>query len=192
MSRIFFLLEDLSMKVFLEALLPRAFPGLRFLCVPHNGKGDLEKSVPRKLRAWREPGVRFVVVRDNDGADCRAIKRGLTDLCERAGRPDSLVRIATQELEAWYLGDLDALADAFARPELRELASKARFRDPDTTSQPAAAIKQLVPEFQKISAARAMGARMNRDRNRSPSFNATVAGIEALARAMPGAGEAEA
>lgn len=65
-GRVVFMLEEYSMKVLLEGLLPRLFPDLAFLCVPHDGKGDLEKSLPKKLRAWREPGVRFVVVRDND------------------------------------------------------------------------------------------------------------------------------
>jgi hypothetical protein len=54
------------MKVLLDQMLPRLLPELSFLCVAHDGKHDLEKSVPRKLRAWREPGVRFVVIRDND------------------------------------------------------------------------------------------------------------------------------
>ena len=56
MNRIVFLLEEYSMKVLLEGLLPRLFPELPFLCIPHQGKQDLEKSIPRKLRAWREPG----------------------------------------------------------------------------------------------------------------------------------------
>ena len=56
MTRVVFLLEEYSMKVLLDGLLPRLFPGLPFLCVPHGGKNDLEKSLPRKLRAWREPG----------------------------------------------------------------------------------------------------------------------------------------
>ena len=51
MSRVVFLLEEYSMKVLLDGLLPRLFPGLLFLCVPHEGKQDLEKSVPKKLRA---------------------------------------------------------------------------------------------------------------------------------------------
>ena len=65
------------MKVLLDGLLPRLLPDLPFLCVPHEGKQDLEKSIPRKLRAWREPGVRFVVVQDNDGSDCLARKQHL-------------------------------------------------------------------------------------------------------------------
>src|SRR5208337_5287691 len=81
MRRIIFLLEEYSMKVLLDGLLPRLVPGLQFLCVPHEGKQDLEKSVPRKLRAWREPGVRFVVLRDKDGGDCRELKRKLVSLC---------------------------------------------------------------------------------------------------------------
>jgi len=60
MSRIVLLIEEYSMKVLLDSLLPRLFPNLEFLCVPHEGKNDLERSIPRKLRAWREPGVRFV------------------------------------------------------------------------------------------------------------------------------------
>lgn len=82
------------MKVLLDGLLPRLVPGLQFLCVPHEGKQDLEKSVPRKLRAWREPGVRFVVLRDKDGGDCRELKRKLVSLCEAGGYPNTLVRIA--------------------------------------------------------------------------------------------------
>lgn len=51
MSRLVFLLEDYSMKVLLDGLLPRLFPGLAFLCVPHEGKQDLDESLPRKLQA---------------------------------------------------------------------------------------------------------------------------------------------
>ena len=96
------------MRVLLDGLLPRLFPYLDFQCVPHEGKGDLERSIPRKLHAWREPGIRFAVVRDNDRGDCRALKKALLGLCETGGRPgrrsEPLIRIVCQELEAWYLG----------------------------------------------------------------------------------------
>ena len=58
MNRLVLLLEESSMQALLDGLLPRLFPTLQFLCVPHDGKTDLEQSVPRKLREWREPGVR--------------------------------------------------------------------------------------------------------------------------------------
>jgi hypothetical protein len=100
MSRLVFLLEEPSMRALLEGVLPRLFPDLVFLLIPHEGWSDLEKSLPRKLRAWNFPGDRFVVLRDNDGSDGRALKARLSKLCaEEAGRPDTLVRIACQELE---------------------------------------------------------------------------------------------
>ena len=86
MSRIVFLLEERSMQVLLDGLLPRLFPDLPFLCVPHEGKRDLELSIPRKLRAWREPGVRFAVIRDNDGGNCVQLKAALRKLCKAARR----------------------------------------------------------------------------------------------------------
>ena len=46
MKRIVFLLEEDSMKVLLEGLLPRLMPDLTFQCLAHEGKQDLEKSVP--------------------------------------------------------------------------------------------------------------------------------------------------
>lgn len=179
MNRVVFLLEEYSMKVLLDGLLPRLFPGLPFLCVPHEGKQDLEKSIPRKLRAWREPGVRFCVIRDNDSADCRAVKNVLLGLCREGKRDDTLVRIACQELEAWYLGAPDALAQTFNDAALRGIAAKARFRNPDAVVQPAAAMVELVPNFQKVSGARMMGRVLPRE-NSSRSFQVLMAGIDRL------------
>lgn len=139
------------MRDFLEALLPRLFPDMLFQCLVHEGKSDLEKSNPRKLRAWREPGVRFVVLRDNDGADCVQLKQRLLQSCQTAGRGDTLVRIVCQELEAWYLGEPDAPAEGFGNERLRGISRKARFRDPDAVQKPSEALKRLVPEFQKGS-----------------------------------------
>lgn len=181
MSRLVLLLEESSMQVLLDGLLPRLFPTLQFLCVPHDGKTDLEHSVPRKLREWREPGVRFAVVRDNDGKDCRALKDTLRQLCHAGHRDDALIRIACQELEAWYLGEPDALADAFGHEALRTIRRKARFRDSDSVLSPSEEVEQLVPQFQKVSGARRMAQHLSRKRNTSPSFRTFVAGIETVA-----------
>ncbi len=179
MSRVVFLLEEHSMKVLLDGLLPRLFPGLPFLCVPHEGKNDLEKSIPRKLKAWREPGVHFCVIRDNDGGDCHALKNKLLALCRGRVQKNALVRIACQELEAWYFGAPDALAEAFGNESLRNISSKARFRDPDAIAQPARALTHLVEEFQKTSGARRMAQQLSRE-NSSRSFQILIQGIERL------------
>ena len=170
------------MADFLDGILPRFFPQLQFQCVPHNGKQDLAKSVPRKLRAWREPGVRFVAMQDQDNGDCRDIKGTLVELCRRAERPDAVVRIVCRELEPWYAGDIDALSRAF--PQAREAALRklrgARFRNPDAVVQPAKALAELIPHFQKLHGARSMAKVTSKDNNRSRSFQVFINGVQKL------------
>ena len=168
------------MRDLLVGLLPRLYPNMVFECLAHEGKNDLEKSIPRKLRAWREPGVRFVILRDNDGDDCVRLKRRLLQSCQQAGRPDTLVRIVCQELEAWYLGEPDALAEAFENKRLRGIGSKAGFRDPDAVQQPSEALKSLVPGFRKVSGAKTMAGLLTRERNYSKSFQFLLSGLDKL------------
>jgi hypothetical protein len=184
MCKVVFLLEERSMKALLEGLMPRFFPDLKFQCVQHEGKHDLEKSIPRKLRGWQEPGVHFVVVYDNDRGNCIELKQRLTALCNESGRPDTLVRIACQELEAWYFGDTEALSLAFDKKQLRTIGDKARYRDPDSMAYPSKELSKLIPEFQKISGARKMSVHLSRTANRSGSYHELMDGIERLAASM--------
>ncbi|MFH1157590.1 MAG: DUF4276 family protein [Pseudomonadota bacterium] len=177
MRRIVFLLEDRSMKHFLEAFIPRFFPGLIFLCIPHDGKTDLEASIPRKLKGWNVPGDRFIVIRDNDGSNCKKLKAKLVDLCVGGGRPDTLVRIACQELEAWYLGDLDSLKNIYGLT-VNVNQNKQPYRNPDGIGSPTAEVERLADGFQKTDGARCLGAVLNPRKNQSISFKMLVAGIE--------------
>jgi len=104
MRRVVFLVEERSMKTLLDGLLPRLIPGRSFICIPHEGKQDLEKSIPRKLKAWREPGARFVVVRDNDGGDCRALKQRLVGLCNM---PNVKMPLSGLSVRSWRHGILE-------------------------------------------------------------------------------------
>ena len=81
MKQLVFLLEEESMKALLDILLPQILPPeIEFRCIHHEGKSDLEKSIPIKLRAWQAPAL-FVIVRDKDRADCREVKKHLINLC---------------------------------------------------------------------------------------------------------------
>ena len=186
MRPLVFLVEEASMKAFLEEFLPRLLPGRRFICLGHEGKQDLEKSVPRKLRAW--PDADFVVLRDNDGADCTALKSRLLTLCRQGGRPETLVRIVCQELEAWFLGAPAALAEAYSNPRLADLGRKAKFRIPDVLGSPSRELARLVPTFQKVDAARRLGRCLPLDvaASQSRSFQVFVRGICRLAAATDG------
>jgi hypothetical protein len=186
MGRVIFLLEEPSMKAFLEEFLPRALPNVPFLCLQHEGTRDLEASIPRKLRAWHEPGVRFVVLRDNHGADCKTLKKRLLALCKQGSREDTLVRIVCQELESWHLGAPGALAEAFGTPALARRASKPKYLDPDRLTNAAQEMAQLVSGFRKTEGARRMGRAMPTEpaASRSRSFQVFCNGLSRLVAGM--------
>ena len=166
------------MEIVLHGLMPRLFPGVIYQCIAHNGKEDLEGQLEDRLRSWRTPGVQFVVLIDSDQEDCVALKEKLAAMCRRAERPDTLIRIVCQELEAWYLGEPDALAEAFGNERLRSIGRRARFRDPDAVPFPSVALSELVPDVTKRIAAEAMSALLTRERNASTSFQALLTGLD--------------
>lgn len=174
------------MATLLDGLLPRLIPGWvrhqHFQCIPHEGKTDLDRSIAKKLLGWREPNVRFVIVRDNDNANCLAVKARLQEQCKQANRPDCLIRLVCQELESWYLGDLDALSHAYSNPRLNVPRYIKRFADPDSWNKPSVELRALVPSFQKLSGARVMALRLGVEKaaNRSRSYAAFVDGVVKL------------
>ena len=135
-DEVVFLLEELSMKALLEVLLPRVAPNLPFVLVAHEGKRDLAKSIPRKLKAWRTPGARFIVVHDQDRADCRALKRNLQETVPPARRKDTFVRIACRELEYVDPRRPQGGGDRVRNTGDHESPPHEKFRDPDRLCQP--------------------------------------------------------
>jgi len=127
-----FMLEEESAGHVLKRLLPRILPQyvlhihmppqdfitvepesqshpqcvLTCILIPHNGRGDLRKSIPIKLERWRLSDTLFIILHDQDNhPDCRDLKADLQHLCRNSTqRP--LIRIVCRELEAWYCGAL--------------------------------------------------------------------------------------
>ena len=91
-----------------------------------------------------------------------------------------MVRIVCQELEAWHLGDPEAMAKAFSDENLRRIGNQPRYRNPDAVEKPSITVKQLAPSFQKTAGARMMANHLTREGNRSSSFAALLSGIERL------------
>ena len=181
MSELIFLLEEPSIVEVLRVLVPGLVPDdviCRF--VPHEGKSDLEKSIPRKLRAWRTPGVRFVVVRDKDRGDCHVVKDKLLELCRKGRRPDTLVRIVCHHLESWYLGDLAAVEKAFELNGIARRQRQRKFRDPDVLPNAEQELRRLVPQYQKIAGSREIARHLNVGDNRSHSFGVFLSGVRSL------------
>ncbi|MBI1762757.1 MAG: DUF4276 family protein [Acidobacteria bacterium] len=185
MNELVFLLEEASMREVLKVILPQIVPPeISCVLITHEGKRDLEVSIPRKLRAWQNPGARFVIVRDQDMANCYDLKDHLRTLCTQAGRRDSLIRIACHELEAWFLGDMQAVSRAFELPQLKKLSEKRKFREPDLLGNAAEELQKLVRRYKKVGGARAVAPHLDLAANRSHSFRVFLAGIRRIVDAM--------
>jgi hypothetical protein len=181
--RVEFLLEEPSMANFLEIVLPRILPtgfALNENCFlrPHNGKSDLQRSIPRKVRAFSNfhESTKIVVVHDQDSNDCVTLKNTLRDLCERSGQCPVLIRIACRELEAWYLGDMDAIECAYPVFKAAQYRNRAKFRNPDSCS-PSDELLKTIPEFKKGTASRTIPRFMVVERNSSRSFTHFMNGL---------------
>lgn len=170
------------MKCLLDGILPKILPkGIDFLTIPHEGKGDLEKSIPLKLQAWNEPEeIRFVIVHDQDMCDCKELKAKLVKMCEGHGKK-TLVRIACHELESWYLGDFPALEKVYGRQVGRQ-KNKSKFRNPDDIVNPKEELYKLCPKHQQILGAKMLSQYMDIENNKSVSFNIFIKGLLAFCR----------
>lgn len=171
------LTEEPSMKAALEAILRTLGIEMGMVqIIAHQGVGDLERSLPKKLRGWRDPNARFLILRDNDRGDCRARKRRLAEIVSAAGRrKQSKVRIVCQELEAWFIGDTAALeASGYLT---KPVPMRLRRCDPDEQPNPSAELKRLKPGYGKISGAKAISPHLDPARNRSASFRHTIDAI---------------
>ncbi len=178
------LTEEPSMKATLEQLLPKlGIDPAEVTIISHEGKSDLERSIPRKLRAWQAPGARFLILRDNDRApDCMLVKQRLAELVANAGKaPVTKVRIVCQELEAWFLADVPALTAAgYLAPRKSPAFSR---RDPDSVTHPVHEMKRLRPGYGKITGANEIAPHLNPANDRSASFHHTVQAIRDLTAA---------
>lgn len=177
--KLVFLLEEKSMKYFLDGILPKILPeGVDFRTVPHEGKSDLQKSIKIKLFAWNEPDVKFVIVQDQDSNDCRELKRQLLKLCEGTQK-SVLIRIACHELEAWYFGDLEAVSLAYGKNH-GKIAQKKKYRILDEIVAPKMELQAIVPEHQQIDGAKRIAEYIEIERNTSVSFRMFVSGVRRL------------
>jgi len=187
-----FLVEEPSAEAALNNIVPRII-GARntFRVHPHQGKQDLLKSLPKRLRGyarWLPADWRIVVLVDEDREDCRQLKArlelaafdaGLTTrgAAGAASRIQVVNRIAVEELEAWLLGDGEAVRAAYPRVS-KTFETRAKYRHPDAiTGGTWEALEQLLQRagyvpggLAKVSVASSISRHMDPSRNRSSSF----------------------
>jgi hypothetical protein len=182
-----FLVEEPSAEQMLAALMPRLLEttgnsnNVAYKVLVFQGKSDLEKKLCRRLKGWRKPASRFVIIRDQDSGDCRVIKEKLLQLCQAAGKSDCLVRIACHELESFYLGDLAAVEAGLSLNGLSQRQRQKKYRTPDSVASPSQELIRITGRrYQKVAGSRAISRHLDLDNNKSHSFNVLIEGIKRL------------
>ena len=180
---IVFLTEEASMtpvlKKVMQVIQPDSIEGYDWLIIAYRGNADLHKNLVRKMREWEYGDPHFVILRDNDGGDCHQLKKELLKSASQVNKPYH-VRIVCQELEAWFIGDLDAVESAFPSSNATDQAGRANFRDPDILPDPNAVITKLTGTAAKVGRAEKISSFLNLEVNRSPSFKLLISTLKAL------------
>lgn len=172
------MVEGQSDRVLVEGLIERLSAGIALRVIEFEGRQDLERKLARRLRGYRNPEARFLILVDQDRDDCHALKKRLSNICHSVGRPSVVVRIACRQLENWYLGDLAAVGRAYGAPMLSASQSKQRYRTPDDIHNPIDELGRMTRRhFQKIDGARRLAGELSLDANRSVSFNHFIASL---------------
>ena len=170
MSHAVVLVEEDSAQILVREISYRLDMKDRTTIIRHEGKNDLDRSIPNKLARWRsaEP-VRFLIVRDNDNGNCHSLKARLKSLVPTNAVANTRIRIVVQELEAWYFGDPGALAAA-GFDIAAAACGRAKFRSPDSIPSPKSEIKRLISYEGQIALARRMAPHLDLTNSKSPSF----------------------
>ncbi|CAM2734710.1 protein of unknown function [Flavobacterium succinicans] len=185
MARIEILVEEPSMKEFLNILLPKILDkewilNENYFIRSFEGKSDLQKNIPSKVKLlsnWNHEASGIVIMQDQDSSDCKILKKKLLDICDQNGNCPKLVRIVCRELESWYIGDFLAVNKAYPNFKHQNYINKSKFRVPDNCNA-FDELKKILPEFQKVGGAKKIAPFITIDGNTSESFQQTVNGLK--------------
>lgn len=180
-----FLVEEPSITIVLNEILPKIMPAeTSFMCITHQGKQDLIKSIPIKLKAFEKfsPATKFIIIHDQDSHDCKKLKSELVNICQKAGKPNAMIRIICHELESWFLGDLAAVEKAYrlAPNTLSKQQTNRKFRNPDQLNSAKQELRNLVKEYYPGTHSKQIAPYLSLTTNTSQSFQIFIKGIHQL------------
>jgi len=188
------LTEEPSAARALEEMFKQHLPDtITYRLIEFNGLEYLLDRLPERLkgyRLWIPDEWRIVILVDRDRADCHARKAHIEAMAKSAGfdtktnpAPDGtfqvVTRLAVEELEAWFFGDVPALSAAYPGVPA-SLDQKQGYRDADAIRggtaeallrvlQEAGHYKGL-PRLPKLETAERVAAQMRPGHNTSHSF----------------------
>lgn len=180
--------EEASAKKTFEAILPKILPNdVAFRVYSHQGKQDLEKALKTTVPSIsRIPGSRILITRDQDNDDCTKVKEKFINAIKGKCSCPFFIRIICKELEAWFLGDLNSIKNAYSRFKPEAYQNKSDFRNVDKINQPNRYLLKIIPEYSgretlpKIEVSETISPFLNIDSNSSESFNNTISAIQRL------------
>lgn len=209
-----FLIEDSSGAALLEIIIPKIIgkkgePHTWRVHPYKGGDGKIPKGLtpssdpkkrilldqlPRLLMGYgNTPGIdAVVVVVDTDRRDCSNFLGELQALLSRCSpKPNTLFRLAIEEIEAWYLGDKQAVLAAYPKARKTVLESYEqdgvcgtweKLADAVHPKGSAAIIKEgwPAPGQLKHEWARNIGVHIDIENNASPSFRKFVDGLRRI------------
>ncbi|MGC8523906.1 MAG: DUF4276 family protein [Acidibrevibacterium sp.] len=187
------LVEEPSMEAALRAVLPKMIGEMSFKITQYTDKRTFLERLPNRLRGYARSlpsSHRIIVVIDRDNDDCHELKSWIETMARNAGLRISedqrgpaqiIVRIAIEELEAWYFGDWEAVRAAY--PKANKPPQHCRAPDAVQGGTWEAFERSMRKSgyfssgLRKIEAATKIAPHIDPARNTSPSF-------QALRRAM--------
>jgi hypothetical protein len=184
-----FYVEEPSAEAALIHLVPRILQGYNFEYDIYlfQGKLALLRRLPYRLKVYQhreDHDWRVIVLVDRDLDDCLQLKGDLEQIAHTAGLTTRaqaseyfqvINRIAIEELEAWFFGDVQAIVKAYPKVD-PNLGQQAAYRDPDaikggTWEQLGRVLQHYHPGgLEKIRAAVEISQHMDPMQNRSRSF----------------------
>lgn len=181
MNQAVIMVEEPSIGHVVNIIAERLGIANRTKIIAHEGKGDLKRSFPRKVRAWNAGmTTRFVICMDNDTANCTVLKNELRALLPPNPSHEFKIRLVMNELEAWYLGDMDALELAGYIPKDSAVKNqkKKSFRVPENMVNAKREFLKLVKTQGQITLARSIAPHLNLQNDRCKSFKHFVEALQ--------------
>lgn len=132
-----FLVEEYSTEVTLNFIVPKIIGDIHTFKI-HNfqNKDRLLKRLPERMQSYSKfvpDDWRIVIIVDEDRDNCQELKNKLCNASSIVTKQKGnivLHRIAVEELESWFIGDVQAIRVEYERiPD--SLSQTAKFRNPD-------------------------------------------------------------
>jgi hypothetical protein len=180
--------EEPSIKYVLEEIIYKLnLVENQFRIYPHQGKNDLITALKKTLPSIsRIPDSKILITIDQDKNDCILLKNEIQQIIELQCVCDFKIRIICRELESWYLGDMNAIENAFPRFKSENYKNKSYYRNVDKIFSPNLEVLKIIPEYKqykrlpKIEVAKRISPFLELEGNKSSSFNNTIKAIKFL------------